>query len=227
MNALNSIAFIPDGNRRFAKKQNISLVEAYALGTKKAWQTLEWLKNLRELKFISFYSLSYENFKRKKNELKILSKVFEKELDNALDSNYFNKNKIKVKFIGRINEFSKKLVEKMNLIEEETAKNSKKILSLALGYDGRTEIIDAVKCFMKSKKKKLNEKIFSKYLYADIKDPDLIIRTSGTQRLSGFLLYQSSYSELFFSKKLWPEFDKSELNKAINFFKNTKRNFGR
>lgn len=231
MHYLTSIAFIPDGNRRYAKKKGVSLIKAYQLGIKKAWQTIEWLERLKETKFITFYALSYQNLQRKKSELKVLSKVFEKEIDKALDSSYFTKKNIRVNFIGRIQEFPKALFEKILLLQDETAKNTEKIVSLALGYDGRKEIIDAVKAIALNEDKKkiesIDENSFRSYLYSDIKDPDLIIRTSGTQRFSGFLLYQASYSELFFTKKLWPEFSKKELEKAISFYKATKRNFGR
>ena len=231
MNKLKSIAFIPDGNRRYAKKVGIPITEAYMLGTKNTWKIIEWLKKFNETRFLTFYALSYENFKRKKNELKILSKLFEKEIDSAFDTKYFQKNNFKLKFIGRINEFPKRLFNKMISLQDETANNTKKIISLALGYDGQKEIIDATKAIALNESREtienLNEKKFRKHLYAEIPAPDLIIRTSGTQRLSGFLLFNSSYSELYFSQKLWPEFNKRELNNAIKFYKLSKRNFGK
>ena len=229
---LNSIAFIPDGNRRYATKMHIPLVQSYQLGTKKAWEVIDWLKDYPKIKAGTFYTLSLENLSRNKAELKILFSIFERELDKVLNSDFFPVNDVKLKFIGRFEDFPEKLKQKISKAEEFTENNKKKIINLAIGYNGQTEIVDAAKKIALAHEKgldlnSLNEDSFKKYLYSDFSDPDLIVRTSGTQRLSGFLTYQSSYSELYFSEKFWPEFSKTELNNAITEFDSRQRRFGK
>ncbi len=229
---LNSIAFIPDGNRRYATKMHIPLVQSYQLGTKKAWEVIDWLKDYPKIKAGTFYTLSLENLSRNKAELKILFSIFERELDKVLNSDFFPVNDVKLKFIGRFEDFPEKLKQKISKTEEFTENNKKKTINLAIGYNGQTEIVDAAKKIALAHEKgldlnSLNEDSFKKYLYSDFSDPDLIVRTSGTQRLSGFLTYQSSYSELYFSEKFWPEFSKTELNNAITEFDSRQRRFGK
>jgi undecaprenyl diphosphate synthase len=230
---LNSVAFIPDGNRRYALKNGISLIQSYHLGTKKAWEVLGWLKEYPKIKVGTFYTLSLENLARNKMELKILFSIFEKELDKVINSDFFSVNGIKLKFIGRLEAFPEKLKKKIFRAEEATENNKKRTINLALGYNGQTEIVDAAKKIALDYSKNnldlnsLNERSFKKYLYSDFSDPDLIIRTSGTQRLSGFLTYQSSYSEFYFCEKFWPEFSREELHKAITEFNSRQRRFGK
>jgi undecaprenyl diphosphate synthase len=230
---LKSIAFIPDGNRRFARKTHTSLLTAYKKGTQKAWEVLHWLNNYPKIKFGTFYTLSSENLKRKRIELKILFKIFERELDKVWSSSVFTANEIKLNFIGKLELLPKKLQEKMRKAEDFTSSFKKKTINLAIGYDGQTEIVDAAKKIATAFKENkidlnsLNHKTFYKYLYADFPEPDLIIRTSGTQRLSGFLTYQSSYSELYFLEKYWPEFTKQDLDNAIQEFYERQRRFGK
>ncbi len=230
---LKSIAFIPDGNRRYARKAKISMVEAYSLGTSKAWDVINWIKDYNKIKVGTFYTLSLENLSRSASELNILFKIFENELDKVQSTTFFEDNELKLKFIGRLDQFPKKLKEKMFAVEKRTENFSKKTINLALGYNGQAEIVDAAKKFAEQYKKgllKLNDLTmdsFKSFLYAPFPEPDLIIRTSGTQRLSGFLTYQSSYSELYFSRKYWPEFSKTDLDDAITNFSERKRKFGK
>lgn len=221
----NTIAFIPDGNRRYALKKNLSLLEAYMAGTSKAWQVINWLSKYREIRSGVFYTLSLKNLERKKREVDILFKVFDSELEKAKENNFFEEKNIRIKFIGRKHFFPKKLVEKMDCLEKQTQDNNTTI-ELALGYDGQQEIVDAVKTLLSKRKTNLSKKSFENALYTRAK-PDLIIRTSGEKRLSGFLCYQAAYSELYFSKKLWPEFNKRELKKALNDYEERQRRFGK
>ncbi len=229
---LSSIGFIPDGNRRFAKEHNINTIEAYRLGTKKAWQTISWLRDYPRIRTGYFYTLSLKNFARQKRELRVLYGIFRNELKKVTDSDYFEKNGIRLKFIGRINELPEKMQAMIEEAEEATANNSKKLINLALGYDGQAEIVDAAKRLAldyqtgKVDLKKVNEQSFSNYLYSS-NQPDLIVRTSGEQRLSGFLPYQSTYSELHFCDKYWPEFEASDLAQAVREFNSRKKNFGK
>ena len=230
---LSSIALIPDGNRRYARLAGISLAESYSLGTKKAWDVLHWLTNYPKIKFGTFYTLSLENLSRSPLELKVLFKVFEKELDKVKSQAILEEHQIKLKFIGKKEAFPKKLQEKMAKAEEFTHGHGGKTIFLALGYNGQQEIVEAAKKVAKDYSENsfdlesLNENSFKKYLYADFPEPDLIIRTSGTKRLSSFLTYQSAYSELYFTEKFWPELTQQDINAAIKEFGERKRKFGK
>ncbi len=230
---LNSIAFIPDGNRRYAKKAGISLLKSYQLGTRKAWEVLDWLKNYPKIHFGTFYTLSLENLARRKTELKILFKIFERELEKVKSSGIFDSRGIRLKVIGRMDSLPKKLQEKIKEIEVYTENYNNLIVNLAIGYNGQAEIVDAAKRIAWEFKNnlidlaKLSPESFKSYLYSFFPEPDLIIRTSGTQRLSGFLTYQSSYSELYFCNKYWPEFSEKDLDKAVKEFYERQRRFGK
>lgn len=230
---LKSIAFIPDGNRRYARRSGLSLAEAYALGVKKAWQTLNWLEDYPSIKVGSFYALSLKNLQRKKHELNLLFRIFEREFKAAKESNYFAEHGIRIKFIGRLDLLSNRIRRHIAEIEEQTADFSKRLINIALGYDGRQEIVDAAIQLARDYKEgrieleELNEEKFSNYLYNNFPEPDLIIRTSGEQRLSGFLTYLSAYSELYFCKKYWPEFERADLEAAIEDYNSRQRRFGR
>ncbi|MBN2127665.1 MAG: di-trans,poly-cis-decaprenylcistransferase [Candidatus Diapherotrites archaeon] len=230
---LNSFAIIPDGNRRYALANNMALTQAYLLGTKKAWEAFEWISEYPSIQSVTFYTLSKENLTRTKEELGILFKIFEKELSKAISRNHLLGNSIKVKFIGRKDFFSEKIQKRMNELENETIDNSGKTLALAIGYNGQTEIIDAAKKIAEQVKEgliepeKITPELFKKNLYSELSFPDLIMRTSGTQRLSGFLTYQSAYSELVFLNKYWPEVTKQDIDKVINEFNSRERRFGK
>lgn len=230
---LESIAFIPDGNRRFAKKEGISLEESYKIGVDNFWNVLEWLSNYPYIKTCVFYAFSLKNFERSKKELDILMNIFENQLIKAINSEFESGKKIKVKFIGDLNLFSKNIREEMQKLEEKTAGYSDRVVYLALGYDGQNEIIGAAKNFAKDvlddkiNIDSLTTKNFSKYLYSEFKSPDIIVRTSNEQRLSGFLTYQSSYSELAFLNKYWPEIIQKDIDKIVLDFEKRERRFGK
>lgn len=233
MTELNSIAFIPDGNRRYALKTGIPLFKAYEVGTQKAWKVLEWLTAYKEIKVGSFYMLSLENLQRKKEELSLLFKIFENELEKVKNSALINSNKIRLKFIGRTELLPKSIQNKIEEVEDYTAKYKSKTINLAIGYSGQAEIVDAAKKIAQNFKSNslnlssLDEKSFQKFLYSDFYSPDLVVRTSGTERLSGFLTYQTAYSELYFLDKFWPEIEEQDLDNAISSFYEIKRNFGK
>ncbi len=230
---IESIAFIPDGNRRFATMQGINLAQSYSLGTRKAWDVLNWLTKYPTIKAGTFYTFSLKNFERSKLELSVLMKIFEHELDNVRNQKILQDNGIQLKFIGRREFFPKKLQEKMFSAEQYTSQFSDRTINLALGYDGQTEIVDAAKKFAldvkegKISEKELTTKTFKQYLYSDFKEPDLIVRTSSEQRLSGFLTYQSSYSELAFINKFWPALEEQDVDKIIQDFNSRDRRFGK
>lgn len=230
---LQSIAFIPDGNRRFARKLGVNFLQAYQLGTQKAWNVMHWLEDYPSVGSGTFWMLSLENMQKRKAELSVLFRIFDKELDRVKDSGYFEENQIRIKFFGRLSLLPKKILEKARKAEEFTEDFKRRTINLALGYSGRTEIVDAAKKLALEAKQgnidldKINEESFAKYLYSDIANPDLIIRTSGEQRMSGFLPYQGAYSELFFCRHYWPEFTRQDLAEAIADFEARKRNFGK
>jgi undecaprenyl diphosphate synthase len=230
--SLNSIAFIPDGNRRYARKVGVNYAKSYQLGTRKAWEVIDWLKEYPQIKTGTFYTLSLENLARGKLELRVLLKLFEMELDRVKKSGVFEEQGIRLKFLGRLDSLPKKIRQKISDAEELTADFEKKQVNLALGYNGQAEIVDAAKKFAEQYKQgdasleDLNETSFSNYLYSPTQ-PDLIVRTSGTQRLSGFLTYQSAYSELYFSEKFWPEFQEQDLGDAVQEFDARERRFGK
>lgn len=233
MERLSSIAFIPDGNRRYAKQNHLSLLDSYRLGTKKAWDVLEWLQKYPSIKTGTFYTLSLENLTRNQNELKLLLKIFDRELVKAEKSSIFDENNISLRFIGQTHLLPKSLQAKMNSLEKQTENHSDKTINLAIGYSGQTEIVDAAKKICEQYSKglvKLSELTvdsFKSFLYSDFASPDLIVRTSGTKRLSGFLTYQSAYSELYFLDKYWPELTQSDLDTAISDFEQRDRKFGK
>lgn len=230
---IESIAFIPDGNRRYAKLARISLLESYSIGTRKAWDILNWLTKYPSISVGTFYTFSLKNFQRSSLELKILMRIFEKELDRIKTQKIIQEKNISIKFIGRREQFPKKIQQKMREVEKYTSQFKEKTINLALGYDGQTEIVDAAQRFALDvqKQKILPETLsidsFKKYLYADFKEPDIIIRTSNEKRLSGFLTYQSAYSELAFINKYWPQVEQKDVEKIIDDFNHRSRRFGK
>jgi len=226
MNNPNHIEIILDGNRRFAKRLMLEPWKGHQYGKEKVENLIRYASALK-IKQLTFYALSQENMKsRPKNELNYLFKLF-KNVFSSMDRKEIKIKGIKFKFMGDLNLLPKELKNECLKLEKETKKNSKLIVNIAMAYGGRQEIIQSIKKIIKKKipENKITEKIIEKYLYLSSK-PDLIIRTGGEKRLSNFLPFQSTYSELIFLDKMWPEFEKQDLIDCIEEFKSRKRRFG-
>ena len=222
MNPLNHVAIIMDGNGRWGLKNKKSRNAGHKAGLKTV-ETIIKASIKNKIKFLTLFAFSTENWKRPKKEIKYLFSLLENFLRSKIDD--LNKQNIKLKFIGNKN-FSIKLNKLLNSAEKKTYNNKTLQINLALNYGSKDELLDAFKN-MQRKKVKVNEKNFIKYLQTkDMPDPDLLIRTGNTNRLSNFLLWQLAYSEIFFEKKLWPEFKEKDYNKILKKFKLIKRNFG-
>ena len=223
MNTLEHVAIIMDGNGRWGLKFKNSRNAGHKAGLKTVEKIIkETIKH--KIKFLTLYTFSTENWRRPKKEINFLFSLLENFLMKRVED--LNKQNIKLKIIG-VKKFSAKLNKLLNLSEKKTSKNKKLQINLALNYGSKSELINAFKKLDKNKDK-INEKNLTKYLQTqNIPDPDLLIRTGNTSRLSNFLLWQLAYSEIFFEKKLWPEFNENDYNKIIKKFKNIKRNFGK
>ena len=223
MNPLNHVAIIMDGNGRWGLKHKNSRNSGHKAGLKTVEKIIkETIRN--KIRFLTLYAFSTENWKRPKKEINYLFSLLENFLISRIDE--LHKQNIKLKIIGNKN-FSSKLNNLLNKSEKKTSKNRKLQINLALNYGSKFELINAFKG-LKKNHEKINEKNLAKYLQTkNIPDPDLLIRTGNTQRLSNFLLWQVAYAEIFFEKKLWPEFNEKDYNKIIKKFKYIKRNFGK
>ncbi len=222
MNPLNHVAIIMDGNGRWGIIHKKSRNAGHKAGLKIVEKIIkETIKN--KIKFLTLYAFSTENWKRPKKEVNYLFSLLENFLINRIEA--LHKQKIKLKIIG-FKKFPKKLNYLLIQSEKKTSQNKQLQINLALNYGSKTEIINAIKGICKNKNK-INEENFKKYLLTkNIPDPDILIRTGDTNRLSNFLLWQLAYSEIFFVKKLWPDFTEEDYNKIIKKFKNIRRNFG-
>ena len=222
MNPLTHVAIIMDGNGRWGLKHKKSRNAGHKAGLNAIEKIIkETVK--QKIKFLTLYAFSTENWKRPKKEINFLLNLLENFLSNRI--NDLHKKDIKLKIIG-VKKFSKKLNNLLNFVEKKTSKNSKLQINLAINYGSKIEIINALKLINKSKFT-INEKNFSKFLQTkDIPDPDILIRSGNKKRLSNFLLWQLAYSEIFFEKKLWPDFNEKDYIKIINQFKKIKRNYG-
>jgi undecaprenyl diphosphate synthase len=211
-----------DGNGRWGLKNKNSRNEGHKSGLK----TVEKIINYsikKDIKFLTLFAFSTENWKRPFKEVDYLFKLLEKFLSEKIS--VLDEKNIKLKIIGQKN-FSTKLNNIIKLSEKKTQKNKKLQINLALNYGSKNEIINSIRLSIK-KKNKINEKNIEHNLYTSgIPDPDILIRTGNTKRLSNFLLWQLAYTEIFFEKKLWPDFNEKDYNKIINNYKKIKRNFG-
>ena len=222
MNHLNHVAIIMDGNGRWGLKYKNSRNAGHKAGLNTVEKVIkESIK--KNIKYLTLFAFSTENWKRPKKEINYLFNLLEAFLKNKI--NELNKQNIKLKIIGTKN-FSSRL-NKLLISSENKTKNNKKLqINLALNYGSKSELLNAFKRLQKNKIK-INEKNLKKYLQTrDIPDPDILIRTGNTKRLSNFLLWQVAYSEIFFEKKLWPDFSENDYNRIIKKFKSIKRNFG-
>ena len=222
MNSVKHVAIIMDGNGRWGIKHK----KSRNLGHKEGLKTVEKIikasiKN--KIKYLTLYAFSTENWKRPKKEINFLFNLLENFLLSKISELY--KQNIKLKIIGK-KSFSKKINTLLNKSEKKTSRNKKLQINLALNYGSKSEIVHSFNIINKNKKR-INEKNIAKHLFTqNIPDPDLLIRTGNTQRLSNFLLWQLAYSEIFFEKKLWPDFNENDYNKILKNFKKIKRNFG-
>jgi len=224
------IAIIIDGNGRWAQKRGLPRTEGHRAGLKIVREITRASHEIG-VKILTLYAFSTENWKRPKREVSTLMRLLERLLRKELSS--FHKNRIRLRAIGRLDELPLKVKEALNDAIRATEKNDGIILNLALNYGGRAEIVDGAKKFALNVKEKgyaideLNEESFGKYLYAaDLPDPDLLIRTGGERRLSNFLLYQLSYTEIFITPNYWPDFKKANLLEAIADYQQRNRRFG-
>lgn len=229
-NDLTHLAIIMDGNGRWAEKNNVSRVEGHKAGAKRVIDLLIQLKET-SVKYLTLYAFSTENWKRSEEEVSAIMDL----LCNFLDeyTNELIKYKIRLLVAGSRDRMPEKCLQRMDYTIEATSKNYEKTLIFALNYGGRMEITDAVRKIATQVQdgtlniENITEDTVAENLYLpEIPDPDLMIRTSGEIRISNFLLWKISYSELYFTDTLWPDFDKTELFKAIDTYKNRKRRFG-
>jgi len=227
------VAIIMDGNRRFASGLGLSPDAGHLFGRDKIEEVLEWCFEL-EIPNLTVYAFSTENFQRSQDEVKTLMDLCKNELDKAAKDSRIHKNKVKIRVLGRLDTLPKDIAESAKRIMEETKDYDKYSFNIALAYGGREEIIQAIKKIAKDVKENkiqiddIKESIVSKYLYTNgIPDPDLILRTSGEERISNFLLWQLAYSEFYFSDVYWPAFQKRDFLEAIRTVQQRKRRFGK
>jgi undecaprenyl diphosphate synthase len=223
MNPVKHVAIIMDGNGRWGIKHKKSRNEGHRAGLKTVESIINESINT-DIKYLTLYAFSTENWKRPKKEISFLFSLLENFLTNKVN-NLIKKN-IKLKFMGEINKLPTKLRKSIKTAEFKTSKNKSLQVNVALNYGSKNELINSIKIVYK-KKIKINENNISKNLFTkNIMDPDILIRTGNTQRLSNFMLWQLAYTEIFFEKKMWPDFDASDFKKILSKFKSTKRNFG-
>ena len=219
----NHVAIILDGNGRWAKEQGKKRTEGHKAGYENLKNISKYILN-KGTKFLSVYAFSTENFKRPQEEVDFLMDLFVKGFN--MDSGFFQKENIKVVFSGKRDNLRKDVLNAMNKMTESTKNNTKGTLNICLNYGGRAEIVDAINNIIKDNKKDITEDIFSKYLYNDLPDVDLMIRTSGELRISNFLLWQISYAELYFPKCYFPDFNEQEYDQALLEYTKRDRRFG-
>ena len=223
MNPVKHVAIIMDGNGRWGIKHKQSRNAGHRAGL----DTVELIIDqciFHKIEHLTLYTFSSDNWKRPKNEIDFLFKLLETFLKKKI--NKIIEKEIKLKFIGELSKLPAKLHKLIKLSERKTIKKKTLKVNIALNYGSKKELISAIKK-INQKKIKLNEKNIDMNLYTkDLPDPDILIRTGDTQRLSNFLLWQLSYTEIFFEKKSWPDFKVNDFNKILNKFKSIKRNFG-
>jgi undecaprenyl diphosphate synthase len=222
MNNLNHIAFIMDGNGRWGLKKKNNRNYGHLAGVKTVQKILK-ASILLKIPVISFYVFSSENWKRPKSEINylfsLISIYFKKEINSII------KNNIRIVISGRLKKLNPKIKNILQNVVKKTKKNKKLIVNLAINYGAKFEIVDAIKK-INYKSKKITEQSINKNLYSDLPFPDILIRTGDQKRLSNFMLWQLAYTEIFFLRKLWPDFTKNDLKKIINKYHRIKRNYG-
>ena len=223
MNPVKHVAIIMDGNGRWGMKHKNSRNAGHRAGLNPVQSIIDHCIK-KEIKYLTLYTFSTENWKRPKSEINFLFKLLENFLTNKID--HLVKKDIKIKFIGEINKLPVKLKKLIKISELKTSKNLNLQVNVALNYGSKNELINSLK-IIKKKNIKINENNINKYLYtSDIIEPDILIRTGNTQRLSNFMLWQLAYTEIFFEKILWPDYTVNDFKKVLSKFNSTKRNFG-
>ena len=222
MNPLNHVAIIMDGNGRWGLRHKNSRNAGHKEGLNTVEKIIkESIK--RKVKFLTLYAFSTENWKRPKKEVNFLFNLLENFLSNKIQD--LNKQNVKLKILG-IKNFSKKLNKLLKLAEKKTSQNQNLQLNIAINYGSKIEIINAIKQLNKSKRRINEENLINFLQTKNIPDPEILIRTGKTRRLSNFLLWQLAYSEIFFVDKLWPDFNDKDYYKIIKTYKSIRRNFG-
>ena len=224
MNSLNHVAIIMDGNGRWGLKKRNSRNYGHLKGIKTVESVLK-ASIKKKIPFLTLYTFSTENWQRPENEINFLFDLIRKSLKKNIKK--IIKQGIKINVIGSNKGLPADIKRTVKYIERKTIENKTITLNLALNYGSKEEIINALKNLVRKKNKEINIRNFEEELYTkNIPDPEVLIRTGGTKRLSNFLLWQLAYSEIFFEKKLWPDFNEKDYNKIIHKFKKIKRNFG-
>jgi len=225
MNRLNHVAVIMDGNGRWGLKKKNSRNYGHIKGIKTV-ETVIKSSLIKKIPYLTLYTFSTENWKRPDSEINFLFNLIRKSLKKKLKK--IVKQGIKVNVIGKKRGLPKDIIKIVKLIKKKTIKNKKITLNLALNYGSKEEIINACRKLIIKKNKKININSFNNYLYTkNMPDPEILIRTGGTKRLSNFLLWQLAYTEIFFVDKLWPDFNENDFNKIVTKYKKIKRNFGK
>ena len=225
MNNLNHVAIIMDGNGRWGLKKKRSRNYGHLKGIETV-ETVIKSSLIRKIPYLTLYTFSSENWGRPENEINFLFDLIRKSLKKKLKT--LIKQGIKVNIIGQTKRLPQDIIKIIKYIEKKTLKNKKITLNLALNYGSKEEIVNACKKITKKKNKKITINNLEKELYThNLPDPEVLIRTGGTKRLSNFLLWQLAYTEIFFIDKLWPDFNENDFNKVITKFKKIKRNFGK
>ena len=223
---LDHIAIIMDGNRRWATANNLSSYEGHKKGAENLWNIINNIQEFK-LKFLTLFVFSTENWKRSKREISFLMSLLNEFLDQTILK--INENSFRVRFIGDLSAFEKKIKDKIEIIENNSQSNKGIVITLALNYGGRLDIISAINKILIHNKnfKPISEKDFKKYtLNKDLPDPDLLIRTGGEMRLSNFLLWDLAYTELMFIPQMWPDFNKLILENCILDYSKRTRKYG-
>ena len=223
---LDHIAIIMDGNRRWAIANNLPSYEGHKRGAENLWNIINNIQDFK-LKFLTVFVFSTENWKRSRKEISFLMMLLNEFLDHTLTK--INENSLKIRFIGDLSKFKKKIQDKIKIIQNNSKSNTGVVVTLALNYGGRLDIISAINEILIHNKnfKPINEKDFKKYtLNKDLPDPDLLIRTGGEMRLSNFLLWDLAYTELMFVPELWPDFNKLILENCISDYSKRIRKYG-
>lgn len=224
-----TLAIIPDGNRRWARTHRLSILNGYDVGVKKFISFSEWCMQYG-INNVAVWAFSTENFRRKSSETRTLFGIYERVANDRSIIKRLHKNQARFRVVGNKELLPDDLKRSLTKLEDETKNYKERVINMLIGYGGRDDIIHAVKNAVKNVKDAalVNEELIERYLISSaVPEIDLVIRTSGEKRLSGFMPWQTEYSELYFSKKLWPDFTKRDLQTALADYKRRQRRFGK